>query len=112
MIEVTDPRHPLFGQRFALVSGRRPSTSGSDTVLVVFRDHILLRLPITATSLVSRPYDEVTSKLTLEAMRELITLTENSGVEACSSDPSASGTASPRRCGATSPTSLPPSSRR
>ena len=112
MIEVIDPRHPLFGRRFTLVSGRRPSTSGSDRVLVVLQGHILLRLPVAGTSLASRPTDEVASKLTIEAVRELITLAESSGVEACSSEPSASGNASPRRCDATSPTSLPRSSRR
>ena len=112
MIEVTDPRHPLFGRRFTPVSGSRPRPSGSGHVLVVLRDHILLQLPIAATSLASRPPGEVVSKLTAEAMRELVTLTEDSGVEACSSDPSASGAASRRRCGATSPMSLPRSSRR
>ena len=112
MIEVTDPRHPLFGRRFTLVSGRRPGTSGSDHILVVLQGHILLRLPVAATSLASRPPDEVVSKLTIEAVRELITLTESSGVKACSSEPSASGNTSPRRCDATSPTSLPQSSRR
>ena len=111
-VEVIDPRHPLFGRRFTLVSGRRPSTSGSDHVLVVLHGQILLRLPVAATSLAPRPLDEVASKLTIEAVRELIALTESSGVEACSSDPGASGSASPRRCGATSPTSLPRSSRR
>ena len=82
MIEVTDPRHPLFGRRFTLVSGRRSSTSGSDHVLVVLQGHILLRLPVAATSLASRPLDEVASKVTIEAVRELITLAESSGVKA------------------------------
>jgi len=112
VIEVTDPRHPLFGRRFALGSGSRPTASGSGSVLVAHEEHILLRLPIVATSLASRPPDTAASKLTIEAVRELIALTESSGVEACSSDPGASGSASPRRCGATSPTSLPRSSRR
>src|SRR3954449_7922583 len=99
---LTDPRHPLFGRRFALASGSRPDPSGSDNILVVLRGHILLRLPIAATSLASRPPGEVASKLTIEAMRELITLTDNSGVEACSSDLSASGSAPPKRCDAPS----------
>jgi hypothetical protein len=112
VIEVTDPRHPLFGRRFTLVSGRRPSPSGSDHVLVVLQAHILLRLPVAATSLALRPFDEVASKLTIEAVRELITLAESSGVKACSSEPSASGNVSLSRCDATSPTTLPGSSRR
>jgi hypothetical protein len=112
VIEVTDPTHPLFGRRFALVSGPGPNASGGGHVLVAFRNHILLRLPSAATSLASRPSGGMASKLTIEAMRELVTLTDNSGVEACSSDPSASGSVSPRRCDATSLTSLPRSSRR
>jgi hypothetical protein len=112
VIEVTDPSHPLFGRRFTLVSGRRPSTGGSDHVLVVLHGQILLRLPVAATSLAPRPLDEVASKLTIEAVRELITLAESSGVNAWSSEPNASGNGSLRRCDATSPTSLPGSSRR
>ena len=112
VIEVTDPRHPLFGQRFTLASEARPSTSGSNSVLVAYQEHIRLRLPIAATNLALRPLGEVASKLTTEAMRELITLTDSSGVEACSSGPSASGTAFPKRCDATLLTSLPRSSRR
>lgn len=112
MIEVTDPAHPLFGRRFALVSGRGPNASGGGHILVAFRDHILLRLPSAATSLASRTPGGMASKLTIEAMQELVTLTENSGVEACSSGPSASGPVSPRRYGVMSLTSLPRSSRR
>src|SRR3954471_658693 len=50
------------------------------------QDHMLLRLAVAATSLAPRPPDGVSTKLTVEAMRELITLAENQREEACSSD--------------------------
>ena len=69
-IEVTDPTHPLFGRRFAVASvGRVPRADGF--VLVIYHATMLLRIPVSATNLwpVRRT---VPTKLTPEAMVELI----------------------------------------
>jgi hypothetical protein len=73
---------------------------------------MLLRLVVAATSLAPRPPDGVSTKLTVEAMRELITLAENKRGEACSSDRGVSGNARLRRCGAISLTTSPHSLQR
>jgi len=73
---------------------------------------MLLRLAVAATSLAPRPPDGVSTKLTVEAMRELITLAENQRGEACSSDRGGSGNAPLRPCGAISPTTSPHSLQR
>jgi len=73
---------------------------------------MLLRLAVAATSLAPRPPDGASTKLTVEAMRELITLTENERGEACSFDRGVSGNAPLRPCGAISPTTSPHSLQR
>ncbi len=69
-----------------------------------------LRLPVAATSLAVRLPDGGLSKLTVEAVEELIALAGDSEVLPCSSDLNTFGDAPPRRCGArlqpTSPHSL------
>ena len=92
------------------VSGPRAASGGH--ALVAHQGRVLLRLPLAATNLAPRPPDGVLSKLTAEAVAELIALTEDGGVAACSSDPDASGDAPPRRCGARSPRTSQPCSRR
>src|SRR2546422_2404273 len=53
-VEVTDPTHPLFGRRFALLSTRpRPHSVGY--IFVAYRNTMVLRLPHAATSLVAAP---------------------------------------------------------
>ena len=99
-IEVTGLRHPLFGQRFAPVSVSRPRASGSGHILVAYQGRMQLRLPVAAASLAPQPPGGGLSKLTVEAVEELIALAEDSGGLACSSDPNAFGDAHPRRCGA------------
>jgi hypothetical protein len=111
-VEVTDPGHPLFGRRFPLVSVSRLRASGGGHAFVAYQDRMLLKLPVAATSLAPRLPGGVPSKLTVEAMQELIALTEDSGEVPCSSGLNASGHASPRRCGARSPRMSAHSSRR
>jgi hypothetical protein len=113
-IEVIEPGHPLFGRRFPVVSVSRPrATSEGGHALVAHQGRVLLRLPLAATSLAARPLsDGGRSKLTAEAAAELVALAEDSEVAACSSGPNASGDAPPRRCGARSPMTSQPSSRR
>src|SRR5439155_22634488 len=71
-VEVTDPTHPLFGRRFALLSTRpRPHSVGS--LFVAYRNTMVLRLPHAATSLVAAPPEsEPMPKLTSHAVIELI----------------------------------------
>jgi hypothetical protein len=53
-VKVTDPSHPLYGRRFALLSTRpRPHRVGY--IFVVYRDTMVLRIPQAATSLVMPP---------------------------------------------------------
>lgn len=95
-----------------MVSVSRPRASGGGHVLVAYRGRMQLRLPVAATSLAPRLPDGGLSKLTVEAMEELIALAEDSGGLACSSDPNAFGDVSPRRCGAKSQPTSPHSYRR
>jgi hypothetical protein len=75
-IEVTDPTHPLFGRRFALLSTRpRPHSVGY--LFVAYRDTMVLRIPQAATSLVMPPPEsQLLTKLTSHAITELISLAE------------------------------------
>jgi len=75
-VEVTDPTHPLFGRRFALLSTRpRPHSVGS--LFVAYRDTMVLRLPQAATSLVaSPPESEPMTQLTSHAVTELLSFAE------------------------------------
>ena len=75
MIEVIDPTHPLFGQRFSVLSlARRPGRPG--LVTVAYGDDARLRIPLSVTNradcLSSRPR----TKITPEVIRELVTLVE------------------------------------
>src|SRR5213593_214893 len=71
-IEVTDPTHPLFGRRFALLSTRpRPHSVGY--LFVAYRDTMVLRIAQTATNIVSPPPESTSrSQLTLHAITERI----------------------------------------
>ena len=71
-----------------------------------------LRLPVAATSLAPQSPGGGLSKLTVEAVEELIAVAEDSGVLACSSDPNAFGDVPPRRCGRRSQPTSPHSFRR
>ena len=108
-IEVTDPGHPLFGRRFRVVSvTRSPRTQGH--VYVAYRGCMQLMIPILATSL--RPMRRGTAtKLTLEAIHELVALAGESE-DACPSSPVTSGSASPESCAVSSPPTSPRSSGR
>src|SRR5438132_6838973 len=71
-VAVTDPTHPLFGRRFALLSTRpRPHSVGS--IFVAYRDTMVRRLPQAAPRLVaSPPESEPMTKLTSHAVTELL----------------------------------------
>lgn len=74
-VEVIDPRHPLFGRRFPLLS-RSTAPHGPGQVLVRYRHYMTLRLPLAATTLApARP--GIPTKLTAEAVQTLIRLAED-----------------------------------
>jgi len=95
-----------------VVSVSRPCATSSGNVLVAYQGRMQLRLPVAATSLALRLPDGGLSKLTVEAVEELIALAGDSEVLACSSDLNAFGDAPPKRCGARSQPTSPHSLRR
>src|SRR6185503_4001300 len=73
-IEVTDPRHPLYGRRFRLLT----VTSGvrsAQLARVVYRPDIFLLLPISVTSLHPPATRSAPTKLCLEALEDLLCVT-------------------------------------
>ena len=95
-VEVTDPRHPLYGRRFALLSTRpRPHSVGY--IFVAYRDTMVLRISQAATSLVTPPPESPPlTKLTSHAITELISFAEQCEVLCPATQPN-SGTDSPPR---------------
>jgi len=71
-IEVSDPAHPLFGRRFTLISQAKPR-HGSGHAMVVYREYMRLRIPLSAISVQPHQLDSKT-KLTLDSVTELVTL--------------------------------------
>lgn len=70
-LEVTDPAHPLYGRRFEIVSAAR---NPDGHVLVRYRDGIRLRLPRTATSLLTLGHDAPQDRLSRSALEEFLSL--------------------------------------
>src|SRR6185503_15454805 len=95
-IEVTDPRHPLCGRRFPLLSISSPPQSPGQ-VFVAYRDGMVLRIPLAATTLaVARP-PACGPKLTFDAVADLLRVAED--CEAlCPLIPSTSGSTCPPNC--------------
>ena len=92
-VEVTDPTHPLFGRRFAVLSVSRQSRD-SAVVFVAYRDTMRLRIPVRSTSLAACQVRPPRTKWTREAVQELLSLVTE-GDTSCHS-PGTSGTGSPR----------------
>jgi hypothetical protein len=72
-ITITDPAHPLYGRSFPLMS-ISGSQHGTGHVYVDDRGRAVMRIPIRATSLHPAPLDLPTSKLSFQAIRELVRL--------------------------------------
>ena len=70
-ITITDPAHPLYGRSFPLVSVSG-SQHGSGHAYVDDRGRAVLRIAIVATSLHPAPPAIPRSKLSLEAIRDLV----------------------------------------
>jgi hypothetical protein len=72
---VIDPTHPLFGRRFPLISVSSP-LHGPGHALVCYREYMTLRIAVASTTLaVSWPV--TSTKLTLAAVKELVTIAED-----------------------------------
>src|SRR5438552_6213326 len=109
-VEVMDPRHPLYRRRFRLLSVVRGRRSPG-FVYVEYRLDVSLILPISATSLQATVAHIVPTKLSLEALGDLVTVAEGREGE-CRSSPAMSGEACLRACAGRSPTISPSSSGR
>jgi hypothetical protein len=70
-ITITDPAHPLYGRSFPLVSVSG-SQHGSGHAYVDDRGRAVLRIAIVATSLHPAPPAIPRSKLSLDAIRDLV----------------------------------------
>ncbi len=103
-VTVTDPGHPLYGRRFAVV----PAVEGgrSDYIHVAHRGGTMLPLPVAATSLRPLPREVGGTKLTLEAIQGLLRLAAE-GEHLCRSAPVRSGQACPLTGAAPSSTTSP-----
>ena len=93
MIEVVDPTHPLYGRRFPLLRLCQPC-QGAGFVDVLDHASLRLRIPLAATDRAFSPLVRRRSKLTLEAIEQLIALVKECQAS-CPSPPAASGTGSP-----------------
>lgn len=106
---MTDPRHPLYGRRFPLLSVSQPPL-GDGHAFVRYRDVMVLRLPVAATTLaLSRPAPATV--LTYDAVVALVTLAEQDEGP-CRRDPPTCGGNSPPSCVPKSVPTLLPSARR
>src|SRR5262244_35574 len=104
-VEVTDPSHPLFGRRFVLLS-TRPRSHSMGYIFVAYRDTMVLRIPQTATNLVSPPPESAPlSKLTSHAITELISLAEQCEVLCPATQPKSGIDSRPRGKPVSAPTS-------
>jgi len=108
-IEIIDPTHPLFGHRFMLRSSQ-PQGPTAEYVFVAYREHMVLRIPRAATTLVPH-VPQVSTTLTSQAITELISLAEQCEV-LCRTTPTPSGTPSRPTAKPPSAPSSQPSSRR
>src|SRR5262249_17870399 len=92
-ITVIDPTHPLYGRRFHVLWLCR-SAHGEGFVEVCYREHIRLRLPLSATDRTLLPPARPGTKLTLEAIHQLIARVKECHA-LCPSSPTVSGPGSP-----------------
>src|SRR5207253_3539290 len=104
-VEVTDPGHPLFGRRFVLLS-TRPRSHSIGYIFVAYRDTMVLRIPQTATDLVAPPPESAPlSKLTSQAITELMSLAEQCEVLCPATQPRSGIDSRPRGKPVSAPTS-------
>jgi hypothetical protein len=108
-VEVTDPTHPLFQRKFQLLSVSR-GNCGTIYVSVRYRGDLSLQLPLQCTSLSDLAKITIRSKLTAEAVRDLLAFVKEN--DSCPHQPRKSGKTSRRKCSKKSPKKSTASSRR
>ena len=105
-MEIVDPAHPLFGRRFRLASPPGP-IHPSAQIRLIFGSELVLTIPAAATDLLPPPPQMCAApKLSVEALRDLLTVA-GEAVAPCPSSPVRSGAASPHGCVGRSPTTSP-----
>ncbi len=102
-IEVVDPRHPLYGRRYRLISiGKETTTRGAckeSFARVHYRFGLTLLLPLGVTNLGRNGLPRAApTKLSLDALQDLIALAEESG-GTCPSNLEGSGAVCRKRSG-------------
>jgi hypothetical protein len=93
IIEVTDPTHPLFGRRFPIVRLCQ-MPRGEGFVEVLYRQHLRLRIPLNSTDRATLSVPCSRTKLTPDAIRQLIALVTE--CPSCRKPPRPSGPDSPK----------------
>jgi len=106
-VEVVDPCHPLYGRRYRLISiGKESTTRGAckeSFARVHYRFGLTLLLPLGVTNLERKGLPRAApTKLSLDALQDLIALAEESG-GACPSNLERSGAVCRKRSGRRSP---------
>jgi hypothetical protein len=92
---VTDPTHPLYGRRFRVLSVSHPPQRPGH-VVVAYRDTMRIRIPVTATSLAPDHVPPLRTKLSRDALRDLLALLPEGAVP-CPEPRVISGADSPTR---------------
>src|SRR5262249_40528192 len=87
--EVTDPTHPLFGQRFVVRSVSQPPGQAG-FAYVVYQQAMTLRIPLAATDRCNFPRRRPRTKWTAEAITDVLTLVTEVPLS-CPPDPSGKG---------------------
>ena len=77
-VKILDPKHPLFGKIFPLISIETPFKN-KHVALVELSDNATLSISVSATD-ISFIGLQPSSKLTLEALKELVSLVNESEV--------------------------------
>ena len=106
-VEVVDPCHPLYGRRYRLISiGNESTTRGAckeSFARVHYRFGLTLLLPLGVTNLERKGLPRAApTKLSLDALQDLIALAEESG-GTCPSNLEGSGAVCRKRSGKRSP---------
>ena len=76
---MVDAAHPLYGRRFPLISLSH-SPQGSHQAMVAYQKDILIRIPVCATSLCAEPRPLSKTKLSFDAVSELLDLAKQLGI--------------------------------
>ena len=76
-ITITDPRHPLFGRSFRILSINN-FYSNRKNIDAIYEEHVTFRIPISATNLENNSWGS-SIKLTQSSVEDLVSLTKEYG---------------------------------